>query len=100
VRIANDGREALDAATEERFDLILMDIQMPQLGGVEVTAALRHIEQEERTFHTPVIAMTANAMKGDRESYLRGGMDGYVSKPINRDAMFVEIERVMRLAVR
>jgi signal transduction histidine kinase/CheY-like chemotaxis protein len=100
VRIANDGREALDAATEERFDLILMDIQMPQLGGVEVTAALRRIEQEERTFHTPVIAMTANAMKGDRESYLRGGMDGYVSKPINRDAMFVEIERVMRLAVR
>jgi two-component system sensor histidine kinase/response regulator len=98
VRIANDGREALDAAAEERFDLILMDIQMPRLGGVEVAAALRRMEAG-RDCHTPVIAMTANAMKGDRESYLRGGMDGYVSKPIDRDVMFLEIERVMGLAI-
>jgi two-component system sensor histidine kinase/response regulator len=99
VRLASDGREALTAATSGQFDLILMDIQMPQLGGIEVTAALRRHE-EERGRHTPVIALTANAMKGDRENYLRAGMDGYVSKPIDKTAMFLEIERVMRLALK
>jgi signal transduction histidine kinase/CheY-like chemotaxis protein len=97
VHIAGDGREALQAATQEQFDLILMDIQMPQMGGVEAAMALRRIEAE-RGGHTPIIALTANAMKGDREEYLSGGMDGYVSKPIDRDTMFLEIERVMKLA--
>ena len=98
IRIAGDGREVLKAATEEQFDLILMDIQMPYLGGLEVTAALRAREAHGGC-HTPIIALTAHAMKGDREKYLRGGMDGYVSKPIDRDTMFLEIERVMKPSI-
>jgi len=98
VQIANDGREALNAATEGRFDLILMDIQMPLLNGVEVVRALRASEAEHDR-HTPVIAVTAHAMKGDREMYLQAGMDGYVSKPIDRDTMFLEIERVMKPSI-
>ncbi|HEX4134313.1 MAG TPA: response regulator [Bryobacteraceae bacterium] len=96
VRIANDGSEALQAATEEQFDLILMDIQMPHMSGPEVTKELRSRESDHGG-HTPIIALTANAMKGDRESYLSAGMDGYVSKPIDPAAMFREIERVMSL---
>ncbi len=93
IRIAGDGREALQAATEEQFDLILMDIQMPYLSGLEVTAAIR-AREGPGSFHTPIIALTAHAMRGDREKYIRGGMDGYVSKPINRENLFLEIERV------
>ena len=99
VHLATDGRDALKAATEKQFDLILMDIQMPHLGGLEATAAIRVMEAK-RGGYTPIIALTANAMKGDREIYLRGGMDGYVSKPIDAVTMFLEIERVMaRLAL-
>jgi two-component system sensor histidine kinase/response regulator len=94
VRMASDGEEALIAVKEEQFDLILMDIQMPRMGGPEVTAALRRLEAG-RGCHTPIIAVTAHAMKGDREIYLAAGMDGYVSKPIDRDALFREIERVI-----
>ncbi len=94
IQIANNGQEALKAATEEQFDLILMDIQMPHLGGIEVTTALRLIEGDRGGSHTPIIALTANAMKGDRETYLQSGMNGYVSKPINVDSLFLEIERV------
>jgi signal transduction histidine kinase/CheY-like chemotaxis protein len=96
VQIASDGRDALKAATEERFDLILMDIQMPDLSGIEATKAIRLLEAK-RGGYTPIVALTANAMKGDREKYLRCGMDGYVSKPINAEKMFLEIERVMKL---
>jgi len=99
IHLAADGRDALKAVTAEQFDLILMDIQMPHVGGLEATAAIRVIEAK-RGGHTPIIALTANAMKGDRETYLRGGMDGYVSKPIDAPTMFLEIERVMaRLAL-
>ena len=94
VRIAGDGDEALKAASAESFDLILMDIQMPRMSGSEVTAELRRLEAGSGR-HTPVIAVTAHAMKGDRESYLAVGMDGYVSKPIDRNALFREIERVL-----
>ena len=96
VQIAGDGREALKAATEGQFDLILMDIQMPLLSGVEVVRELRASEEGQGR-HTPVIAVTAHAMKGDREMYLEAGMDGYVSKPIDPATMFREMERVMKL---
>jgi two-component system sensor histidine kinase/response regulator len=96
VQIAGDGREALKAATDGQFDLILMDIQMPLLNGVQVVKALRASEAGQDR-HTPVIAVTAHAMKGDREMYLEAGMDGYVSKPIDPETMFLEIERVMKL---
>ena len=96
IRMAGDGQEALEASTAEQFDLILMDIQMPRMGGIEATTRIRKLEAQ-RGGHVPIIALTANAMKGDRETYLRAGMDGYVSKPINLTKLFEEIERVMLL---
>ena len=94
VVVANDGREALAAWEPGAFDLVLMDVQMPYLDGFEVTAAIR--EQEKITgTHIPIIAMTAHAMKGDEERCLQAGMDGYVSKPIQREAMLEMIHRLV-----
>ena len=93
VRAASNGREALELLQRETVDLILMDIQMPEMGGVEATAAIR--EKEKATGgHIPIIALTAHAMKGNREKYLRAGMDGYVSKPIRREEVFDAIEQL------
>jgi signal transduction histidine kinase/DNA-binding response OmpR family regulator len=83
VVLANHGREALDLLEKQNFDMVLMDIQMPEMDGFATTAAVR--EQERTTGkHLPIIAMTARAMKGDRESCLEAGMDDYISKPIHR----------------
>jgi two-component system sensor histidine kinase/response regulator len=81
VVVAGDGQQALEVFTREAFDLILMDVQMPEMNGYEVTAAIRESERASGE-HVPIIAMTAHAMKGDRERCLGAGMDGYVSKPI------------------
>jgi PAS domain S-box-containing protein len=81
VQVALNGREALQALDKERFDLVLMDVQMPEMDGMEATAAIREMEKESG-LHTPIVALTANAMKGDREKYLASGMDGYLAKPI------------------
>ena len=90
VQVVNDGKEALARSQAEEFDLILMDVQMPEMDGLEATKAIRGAE--ERTGkHLPIIAMTAHAMKGDREECLRAGMDGYLSKPIRID----ELKRTM-----
>ena len=91
---ANNGREALSLLEEESFDLVLMDIQMPGMDGFEVTAAIRKKEVGTRT-HLTIIAMTAHAMKGDRERCLEAGMDGYVSKPIQRKELFELIEKLI-----
>jgi two-component system sensor histidine kinase/response regulator len=81
VVLAGNGREALAALGEDSFDLVLMDVQMPDMDGFEATAAIREKEEGSR-IHQPVIALTAHAMKGDRERCLAGGMDGYLTKPI------------------
>jgi len=87
---AANGREALSALEKEEFDLVLMDVQMPDLGGFEATAAIR--EQERLSgAHLPIIAVTAHAMQGDRERCLAAGMDGYVTKPIQVEELFAAI---------
>jgi PAS domain S-box-containing protein len=94
VVVAESGKKALDAWRSQPFDLILMDVQMPEMDGFEATASIR--EQEKSVAkHVPIIAMTAHAMVGDRERCLAAGMDDYVSKPINAADLFAAIERVM-----
>jgi signal transduction histidine kinase/DNA-binding response OmpR family regulator len=82
VTVAPDGREALAALDRENFDVVLMDVQMPEMDGFETTAAIRTRERDSGR-HLPIIAMTAHAMQGDRERCLAVGMDSYISKPIN-----------------
>src|SRR6185437_15873648 len=93
VALAKNGLEALSALGNETSDLILMDLQMPFMGGIEATTAIRQGEQSTRN-HIPIIAMTAHAMKGDRENCLAAGMDGYISKPIRVKELFETIEAV------
>jgi signal transduction histidine kinase/CheY-like chemotaxis protein len=90
VTVVN-GREAVAAVTENAFDIVLMDVQMPEMDGLEATAAIR--KQEVTTgLHVPIIALTAHAMKGDREMCMAAGMDEYLSKPINPKKLFALIE--------
>jgi signal transduction histidine kinase/DNA-binding response OmpR family regulator len=95
VTIANNGYEALQALDRERFDAVLMDVQMPEMGGFEATAKIR---EGERTHggHVRIIAMTAHALKGDRERCLAAGMDGYLAKPIDRLELFEAVEQTAR----
>jgi CheY-like chemotaxis protein/HPt (histidine-containing phosphotransfer) domain-containing protein len=92
VTLALNGQVAVDAVRMQRFDLILMDIQMPVLSGLDATRAIRAWEQGRP--HTPIIAMTAHAMAGDAEKFLGAGMDGYVSKPIDVGILRAEIDRL------
>jgi CheY-like chemotaxis protein len=91
VVVANDGQEALDALDKETFDVVLMDVQMPEMDGFQTTAAIRRHEQSTGA-HLSIIAMTAHAMKGDRERCLEAGMDGYISKPIESEELYRAIE--------
>jgi CheY-like chemotaxis protein len=93
VVTVGSGREAVRALQTERFDLVLMDVQMPDIDGLEATAAIR-AQEHALDAHTPIIAMTAHAMAGDRERCLAAGMDGYVSKPIQAKELFAAIEAV------
>jgi signal transduction histidine kinase/CheY-like chemotaxis protein len=92
VTVANNGLEAVELFARERFDLVLMDIQMPEMDGFRATELLRLQEKESGT-KTPIIAMTAHAMQGDRERCLAGGMDDYISKPIGRRELAAVIAR-------
>ena len=95
VTLASTGRQGLaawESAGRSGFDVVLMDIQMPEMDGMEATAAIREREKNSGG-HLPIIAMTAHAMRGDREKCLAGGMDGYISKPIQPSELYAEIER-------
>jgi CheY-like chemotaxis protein/HPt (histidine-containing phosphotransfer) domain-containing protein len=94
VSIATDGREVLKALDQEKFDLILMDVQMPNMSGFECAGSIRQVEKLSGG-HMPIIAMTAHAMAGDRDRCLEAGMDDYVCKPIRPEALFEAIDRVM-----
>ena len=89
--IATHGGEAVQAMQTTRYDAVLMDCQMPQMDGYEATAAIRHIEGAAR--HTPIIAMTAAAMDGDRDTCLAAGMDDYITKPVRQDAIADVLKR-------
>jgi CheY-like chemotaxis protein len=98
VTVAGNGREAVRLAGERDFDVVLMDVQMPEMDGLEATAALRAGEVGSGR-RLPIVAMTAHAMKGDAERCLEAGMDAYVSKPIKPDLLFAAIETVRSAAV-
>ncbi len=85
AEVVNNGREALEAIEKIPFDLVLMDIQMPEMDGYQATRAIRHLQGRQR--HIPIIAMTANAMKGDREKCLEAGMDDYLPKPVSHEKL-------------
>ena len=93
VVIAETGREAVAAHARQAFDVILMDVQMPEMNGFEATGAIRATESGGRRI--PIIAMTAHAMIGDRERCLAAGMDDYISKPISAAAFFDVLERTV-----
>jgi two-component system sensor histidine kinase/response regulator len=96
VVLARNGREALARHGPERFDVVLMDVQMPEMDGLEATAAIRRLESQTGA-HVPIIGVTAHAMKGDRERCLAAGMDGYVSKPIRPEALLDSIDAAVKL---
>jgi CheY-like chemotaxis protein len=92
VAVAGNGREAIARWGAQRFDAILMDIQMPEMDGIKATGAIREAEQRTGA-HIPIIAMTAHAMSGDRERCLEAGADDYISKPISARALVDMIEK-------
>jgi signal transduction histidine kinase/CheY-like chemotaxis protein/ligand-binding sensor domain-containing protein len=94
VVVASDGRKALEALGKQKFDLVVMDVSMPEMDGFEAAAAIR-AKEEGTGSHIPIIAMTAHAMKGDRERCLAAGMDAYVSKPIQASELFETIKTLL-----
>ena len=95
VTMTATGREAVERIREEVFDVVLMDVQMPDMDGLEATALIREWENS-RGRRTPIIALTAHSMKGDRERCLAAGMDGYVTKPFDADKLFEVVESTAR----
>jgi CheY-like chemotaxis protein len=94
VTIANNGRQALDLAAGDNFDAILMDVQMPEMDGLESTRLIREHERQTGK-HVPIVAMTAHALKGDRERCLACGMDEYVSKPVRERQLLMALRAVL-----
>ena len=92
VTVADNGRLAVEALAKQNFDVVLMDLEMPEMDGMAATAAIRLSEQNSEE-HIPIIAMTAHAIKGFREQCLAAGMDGYVSKPIQPAELFAAVEQ-------
>jgi CheY-like chemotaxis protein len=95
--LVTNGMEAVDAFKNRSFDVILMDLQMPEMDGCQATAAIRSMEQERGLPRTPILALTARAMKGDREICLAHGMDGYLAKPIKAEELRQALEQLSSL---
>ena len=99
VIVAENGKQALTAIERHKFDLVLMDVQMPEMGGLEATQLIR--EKEKSTGeHLPILAMTAHAMQGDRERCIAAGMDGYLAKPIDPKSFLQTVEGISQRATR
>ncbi|MGC8660144.1 MAG: response regulator, partial [Desulfomonilaceae bacterium] len=94
VRLAKSGKEALEAIAHEKFDAVLMDIQMPELDGLAATRIIREAEKDTAS-HIPIIALTAHAMAGDKEKCLKAGTDAYLSKPIRLQELVETIESLV-----
>jgi CheY-like chemotaxis protein/HPt (histidine-containing phosphotransfer) domain-containing protein len=97
VVAVGSGREALDLLADRIFDAIVMDIQMPEMDGLQTTGVIRDYELASGGRRTPIIAMTAYALAGDRERCLAAGMDGYISKPVNPHALREALENIADL---
>jgi PAS domain S-box-containing protein len=93
VAAANNGEEALVKMGAGQFDVVLMDVQMPVMDGIAATEAIRNLEKDTSR-NTPIVAMTAHAMKGDRERFLAAGMNGYISKPIEKEELLETVEKL------
>ncbi len=91
VVVVNNGRAAVEQVAAQPFDVVLMDVQMPDMDGLEATAAIRRAEAQTGE-HVPIVAMTAHAMKGDRDRFLAAGMDGYVAKPVRPHELYAAVE--------
>lgn len=96
VDVAKNGIEVLKIIKRIKYDVILMDVQMPFLDGVETTKMIRRLEQENKLGHVPIIAFTAHALEGDRERFLSVGMDGYISKPFEIQNLYNVIEETVK----
>jgi signal transduction histidine kinase/DNA-binding response OmpR family regulator len=97
VRVARGGVQAVAQWEQGGIDLILMDVQMPGMSGMQATQEIREIEARRKLPHTPIVAVTANAMASDREACLASGMDGYTAKPVSPQALIKEMDRVLQL---
>jgi len=95
VTVSRTGLEVLQALKGDCFDVVLMDLQMPEMDGLEATAAIREMERSGGG-HLPIVAMTASVMQGDRERCLAAGMDGYLTKPIHPSALFDCLDVISR----
>jgi CheY-like chemotaxis protein len=93
--VAGNGKEAITTLASQEFDVVLMDVEMPEMDGLEATAVIR-VKERRTGRHLPIIAMTAHAMAGDRERCLEAGMDDYVSKPIRAQQLFETLVSVLK----
>jgi len=96
TEMANDGLEAVEKFKNATYDLVLMDENMPNMNGVEATQKIIEYERDSDLQHTPIVALTANALKGDREKFLEAGMDEYLSKPLEQEKLVALLQSFLK----